>query len=267
MQRSGSACEYSSDSRAWLSHIFFRSNATAVSMAHRCAARGCRPGSRSGRRRPRSAAPNDGPRRPRCRHDRGCGQGSETSTMPGAMSSSSFAAANPRQASPVGSCSTTSRSFAHCCRPYLTRSARVGDGERRDRFGRGDVKLRVRKVRRAADMVAVQVGQDDVADVLAAVPQSVELVGRRLACLKDRPGEEPDRAHPSFRVGAVVDAVAGVDEDQTVVGLHHQHMTDALRTANGVHGAAVEMVDLHCSPTRASTSPRPICVTRLAESK
>src|SRR6476661_1683529 len=132
--------------------------------------------------------------------------------MPGATSTSSLAAANPRQASPCGSCSTTLRSFTHCWRPYLTFSARVG----------------------AAN-----------AATAAAEAESVELDGRRLDGFEDRSGDEPDRSHPSLRVGAVVDAEAGVNEHQAVVGFDQQHVAYALRTANGVHGAAVEMVDLH----------------------
>ncbi len=136
--------------------------------------------------------------------------------------------------------------------------------------------LRVRKIRCAADMVGVEMREDDVADVLAAEAESVELVCRRFGRDEHRPGEEPDRPHPSRRVGAVVQAEAGVDEDQTVVGFDEQDVTDAYRSTRRVHGAAVEVVDLHrpfcssrapASPTRASTSPRPICVTRLAESK
>ncbi len=116
-------------------------------------------------------------------------------------------------------------------------------------------------------MIGVQVGEDDVPNVVAAEAESVELVRRRLGGLEHGPGDEPDRSHPSLRVGAVVDSEAGVDEDQAVVGFDQQHMADALRPADRVHGAAVEMVNLHCSPAGASTSPRPICVTRLAESK
>ena len=126
---------------------------------------------------------------------------------------------------------------------------------------------RVREVRRAADVVGVQVGEDDVANLLAAEAESVELVGSGLGGSKLGSGDEADRSHPPLRVGAVVDSEAGVDEDQAVVGLHQQHVAHALRSANRVHGAAVEMVDLHWSPARASTSPRPIWVTRLAESK
>jgi len=59
----------------------------------------------------------------------------------------------------------------------------------------------------------------------------------------------------------------GIDEDQAVVGLQQQYMTHALGSEDRVHGPAVEVVNLHCWATSASTSPRPICVTRLAESK
>ena len=85
----------------------------------------------------------------------------------------------------------------------------------------------------------------DVANVLAAEAEPVELVCRGLGRCEHRPGDEAHRAHPSWWVGAVVDPEAGVDENQTVVGLDEQHMTDAVGRARRMHRAAVEMVDLH----------------------
>ena len=105
--------------------------------------------------------------------------------------------------------------------------------------------LGLREVRCTADMVGIQVGEHDVPDIVAAEAESVELDRRRLGGLENRSGDEPDRSHPPLRIGAVVDAEAGVDEHQAVVGFDQQHMAHALRTANRVHGAAVEMVDLH----------------------
>ena len=125
----------------------------------------------------------------------------------------------------------------------------------------------MREVGDAADVVGVEMRDDDVANVLAAEAESLELVCSGFGRHEDRPGDEAHRAHPSRRVGAVVDPESGVDENQTVVGLDEQHVTDAVRRTRRVHRAAVEVVDLHCSPTRASSSPRPIWVTRLAESK
>ena len=104
---------------------------------------------------------------------------------------------------------------------------------------------RFREVRCTADMVGIEVGEHDVPNIFAAEAESVELDGRRLGGFEYRSGDEPDRSHPSLRVGAVVDAEAGVNEHQAVVGFDQQYVAYALRTANGVHGAAVEMVDLH----------------------
>ena len=69
-------------------------------------------------------------------------------------------------------------------------------------------------------MVGIEVGEHDVANIVAVEPQSVELVCRRLGGLEHRSGDEPDRSHPLLRVGAVVDSESGIDEDQSVVGLH-----------------------------------------------
>ena len=96
-----------------------------------------------------------------------------------------------------------------------------------------------------ADVIGVEVRDHDVANVLAAEAESVELVCRGLARHEHRSGDEADRAHPCWRVGAVVDPEAGVDENQAVIGLDEQHMTDAVGRARRVHRAAIEMVDLH----------------------
>ena len=46
----------------------------------------------------------------------------------------------------------------------------------------------VRKIRRAADMIGVEVSEDDVADVVAAEAQAVELVWPRLQWTETRVG-------------------------------------------------------------------------------
>ena len=51
-----------------------------------------------------------------------------------------------------------------------------GGGERCNCLGRGDVNSRAREVRCTADMVGIEVGEHDVANIVAAEPQSVELV-------------------------------------------------------------------------------------------
>ena len=50
-----------------------------------------------------------------------------------------------------------------------------------------------------------------------------------------------------FGIVAVMCAVATVDQDQPVVGFDQQHVADH-RGGRHVHGAAVEVVDLHASP-------------------
>ena len=111
---------------------------------------------------------------------------------------------------------------------------------------------------------------------LALKAHPVELVCDGLGGFENRPGDEADRPDPALWVCAVVDTEAGVDEDEAVVGFQEQDMAYAFRALDRVHGAAVEMVDLHrlprsssasVSPASASISLRPICVTRLAESK
>ena len=129
--------------------------------------------------------------------------------------------------------------------------------------------LRVRKIRDAADVIRIEVRDDDVADVLVVEAELFELVGRRLGRDEHRPGDEPHRPDSFGRIGAVLEAEPGVDEDQAGVGLEQQDVTNTVGRPRRVHGAAVEVTNLHCCvvPIRVSTSPRPIWVTRLAESK
>ena len=104
---------------------------------------------------------------------------------------------------------------------------------------------RVRKIRDAADVIRVEVCDNDVADVLTAEAESLELVGRGLGMDEHRPGDEPHRPDPSWRIGAVVKAEPGVDEDQAVVGLDQQHVTNTVGSPRRVHRAAVEVMNLH----------------------
>ncbi len=135
-------------------------------------------------------------------------------------------------------------------------------------FGAGGVDLCVGKVGDAADVVHVEMRDDDVADIGAGEAEALHLAQRRLAVVEHRL-EEVARGPDAGVVVAVVRPVSGVDENQAVVGLDEQYVTDDSRCYVRVHRPAVQMVDLHSSPdpARASSSPRPICVTRLAESK
>ena len=110
-----------------------------------------------------------------------------------------------------------------------------GRGECRERFRSGDVDLRMRKIRYAADMVRVEVRDHNVADVLTAEAELVDLVRRRFGGHQHGSGDEPDRPHSSRRIGAVVQAETGIDEDQPVVCLDEQHVTDTRGSAGNVH--------------------------------
>jgi|SRR5271166_938801 len=58
-----------------------------------------------------------------------------------------------------------------------------GGVHRAERFGRGDVDLGVREVGQTADVVEVEVGDDNVADIVTVEPEPFDLVGDSLAAL------------------------------------------------------------------------------------
>ena len=135
-------------------------------------------------------------------------------------------------------------------------------------FGAGGVDLRVGKVGDAADVVHVEMRDDDVADVVAGEPEPLDLAQRRFVVVEHRL-EEVARGPDAGVVVTVVRPVSRVDENQAVVGLDEQHVTDDL---GAPYGCIVPQLrwwtfTVLPIPTRASSSPRPICVTRLAESK
>lgn len=126
--------------------------------------------------------------------------------------------------------------------------------------------LGVREIGDAADVVDVEVRDDDVADVLAPEAEPFDLSDRRFLVVEERPEEAAGRAYAMCRIVAVIQSVSAVDEKQAVVRLDEQHMADQSPSTPRMHRSTVEVVNLH-EPSPASNSERPICVTRLAASK
>ena len=81
------------------------------------------------------------------------------------------------------------------------------------------------KVRDAADVVHVEMCDDDVADVRAGEAESLDLAQRRLVVVEHRL-EEVARGPDAGVVVTVVRPVSGVDENQAVVGLDEQYVAD-----------------------------------------
>ena len=100
---------------------------------------------------------------------------------------------------------------------------RRGDGA--GHFGGGDVDSGVWEVGEAADVIQVEVGDDDVAYVVTAKPESSNLIRGCLAAVQPGPGGVPDLPYPLCGVGAVLIAEAGVDQyDSVVLGFDEQHV-------------------------------------------
>ncbi len=116
--------------------------------------------------------------------------------------------------------------------------------------------LRVGEVGEAADVVDVEVRRDDVADVVASETELLHLAGGGLVDVERRP-QQVTRGADAGGIGAVLEAEAGVDEHQPVVGLDEQHVAHD-GGARCVHGAAVEVMDLHAhDPIHGHLSGRP----------
>ncbi|BBA89011.1 hypothetical protein NJB18091_50290 [Mycobacterium marinum] len=81
--------------------------------------------------------------------------------------------------------------------------------------------LSVREVGQPADVVEVEVGQHDMANVGRPVAKALDLVHRSFVLQQGRPKEVTKRAQPA-RIKTVLYPKAGVDQDQPVAGLDEQ---------------------------------------------
>ena len=120
-----------------------------------------------------------------------------------------------------------------------------------------DMNLRVRKIRNAAGMIAIEMRQQQMPHVAFGIAERLDLPHGGLGRIEPRRRlPDPFGSQPR-RVGNVVQSDAGIDQRQPVIGLDQQTMTHharALENAAGAvhqapadraHGAGVEMVDAH----------------------
>ena len=150
--------------------------------------------------------------------------GSEISAMPGDTSLSSLAAANPRQFSPSGVCSTILGPCAHRTGRNRNRSPRVGGPHCNERLRCGDVYLSLGEIGYTANVVVVEISDDDVAHVVTAKAKSLNLIDGGFLAVEHRADEASGRSDPPGRVVTVFRSEARVDQHQTVLGLDEQHV-------------------------------------------
>src|SRR4051812_1483934 len=81
----------------------------------------------------------------------------------------------------------------------------------------------------AADVIRVEVGDHDVADIARVVPEVGDLAYGGFGRIEGGPDQEPRRPEPSPRRRDVLQTDAGVDEREAVSGLNEQHVTHELR--------------------------------------
>ena len=98
----------------------------------------------------------------------------------------------------------------------------------------GHVDLGVREVGEAADVVDVEVGRDDVADVVDAKPEALDLPGRGLGGIEPRPQQVAGRARSAVGSRAVAQAETGVHEDEPAIGLDEQDVADEAATGESM---------------------------------
>jgi hypothetical protein len=123
-----------------------------------------------------------------------------------------------------------------------------------------DVNLRMREIRNAAGVIAVEMRQQQMPDIVGRIAQRLDLPHRGLGRIQPRrrlPNPSTSKPH---RLRDVAKANAGVDQRQAVIGLDQQavtHQTRPLEDAAGAvhqtppdrtHGAGVEVMDLHDEP-------------------
>ena len=125
-------------------------------------------------------------------------------------------------------------------------SARRG-AQRAERLCGSDVYLGLGEFGYAADVVAIEMRDDDVAHVVPSKTELLDLSDGGFLALQHWADEVSRRPHPLCGIAAVFRPEAGVDQDQTVVGLDEQHVAHHPATPVGVQGSAVEVVNLHTS--------------------
>jgi hypothetical protein len=103
----------------------------------------------------------------------------------------------------------------------------------------------VREIRDPADVVEVEMRRDDMTDVFGSEAETFDLSYRGLVAVERRPEQEPRRPQSARRIGDVIDAEAGVDENQTVVGFDEQDVADLPWCPRRKHGPAIEVVNPH----------------------
>ena len=124
-----------------------------------------------------------------------------------------------------------------------------------------DVHLGSWKVRNSAGMIAVEMRQQEVPHLARRITQCLDLLKRRLGRIEPRRRlPDPSATKPLWRCD-VVEAKAGIDKRETIIGLDQQAVTDHARplkeTAGAVHqtppdrahGAGIEMMDAHVVPS------------------
>jgi hypothetical protein len=124
-----------------------------------------------------------------------------------------------------------------------------------------DVHLGTWKVRNSAGMIAVEMRQQEMPHIAGRITQCLDLLKRRLGRIEPR-RRLPDPSAPKpLRRCDVVEAKAGIDKRETIIGLDQKAVANHARpleqAAGAVHqtppdrahGAGVEMMDAHDVPS------------------
>ena len=79
-----------------------------------------------------------------------------------------------------------------------------------------------REVRYSADVVEVEMGDHDMADVIGAEAECCDVVGGGFAAQQPGPNDMAESSDPAGGVVAVMGTEAAVDQDESIVGLDQQ---------------------------------------------
>ena len=114
----------------------------------------------------------------------------------------------------------------------------------------------------AAGVVEIEMRHDDVPHVARREAESLDLPDRGQPRVEaDVVEHDEERADAPIGVAHVLQAEAGIDEDEPLVGLEEQAVTGELRgraaadaveygAAERLHQSAIEVVDAQCRPSR-----------------
>jgi len=109
----------------------------------------------------------------------------------------------------------------------------------------GGMNRSTREVSQGADVIHVEMRDDDVPHVVLGEPEPSGLPCRGLLRAEHGPDDVPEPPEAARQAGDVLQPEAGVDQNQAGVGFEQEDMGHQRRDSGHAHGSAVEVMGFH----------------------